>query len=120
MVEQPDGSYKQNTTPITLDNRTISESYTGVSSNFIEKASYLRLSYITLSYDFAKLLPKEGSLKGLTASITGSNLFLLTKYSGSDPQVNANTSGGGTGSMGIDNYPIPGTRSYNFTISANF
>lgn len=120
VVEQPDGSYKQNTTPITLDNRTITESYTGVSSNFIEKASYLRLSYITLSYDFAKLLPKEGSLKGLTASITGSNLFLLTKYSGSDPQVNANTSGGGTGSMGIDNYPIPGTRSYNFTISANF
>jgi hypothetical protein len=120
VVQQADGSYVENTTPIVLDYRTISESYAGVSSNFIEDGSYIRLRYVTLSYNLSKLLSKNSTFKGLSCSITGSNLFLLTKYTGSDPQINANTSAGGTGGMGIDNYPIPSTRSFNFTLNANF
>ena len=120
VVQQADGSFVKNTTPIVLDYRTIAESYAGVSSNFIEDGSYIRLSYVTLSYNLSKLLGKASSFKGLSCSITGSNLFLLTKYTGSDPQTNANTAAGGTGGMGIDNYPIPRTRSFNFTLNANF
>ncbi len=120
VVQQADGSYVENTTPIVLDYRTISESYAGVSSNFIEDGSYIRLSYVALSYNLSKLLNKNSVFKGLSCSITGSNLFLLTKYTGSDPQINANTSAGGTGGVGIDNYPIPSTRSFNFTLNANF
>lgn len=119
VVEQADGSYKQNTTPIVLDYKTITDYYTEVSSNFIEDGSYIRLSYVTLAYDLSKLV-KKSSIKGLKVSVTGSNLFLLTKYTGSDPQINASTSTGGTGSMGIDNYPVPNTRSFNFTLNANF
>ncbi len=120
VVQQADGNYAKNTTPIVLDYKTITESYAGVSSNFIEDGSYIRLSYVTLSYNLSKLLSKNSVMKGLSCSFTGSNLFLLTKYTGSDPQTNANTSAGGTGSMGIDNYPIPNTRSFNFTLNANF
>lgn len=120
VVLQDDGTYTKNTTPIILDYKTITESYAGVSSNFIEDGSYIRLSYVTLAYNLSKLLPKNFALKGLKASVTGSNLLLLTKYTGSDPQINASTSAGGTGGMGIDNYPIPSTRSFNFTLSANF
>jgi hypothetical protein len=120
VVEQADGTFTQNKTPIVLDYRTITESFAGVSSNFIEDGSYIRLSYVTLSYNLSKLLKKTSSIKGLSCSLTGSNLFLITKYTGADPQTNANTSAGGTGSMGIDNYPVPNTRGINFTLNANF
>ena len=119
VVEQADGTYAQNTTPVVLDYKTITEYYAGVSSNFIEDASYIRLSYVTLSYDLSKYL-KKTMLKGLKCSLTGTNLFLLTQYTGSDPQINASTSAEGTGGMGIDNYPVPGTRGFNFTLNANF
>ncbi|HOR38816.1 MAG TPA: SusC/RagA family TonB-linked outer membrane protein [Paludibacteraceae bacterium] len=120
VVEQADGTYVRNTTPIVLDNQTIINYYYNVSSNFIEDGSYIRLSYVTLGYDFTNKLKNNRYIHGLRCSLTGTNLFLLTKYSGSDPQINASTSEGGTGSMGIDNYPVPNTRGINFTINANF
>lgn len=118
VVEQADGTYKQNTTPIVADYRTITEYY-AVSSNYIEDGSYIRLSYVTLAYDLSRYV-KNTMIKGLKCSLTGTNLFLLTKYTGSDPQINANTSSLGTGAMGIDNYTVPNTRGFNFTLNANF
>lgn len=120
VVEQADGSYLPNTTPIVFDYKTITDSYYTVGSNFIEDGSYIRLSYITLGYDFSNFFKKNFLLKSLRASFTGRNLFLLTKYTGSDPQINANTSSGGMGGNGIDNYAVPNTRSFNFTLSATF
>lgn len=120
VVEQADKTYLKNTTPIVLDYRTITESYVGVSSNFIEDGSYIRLSYVTLAYDLSHLLRSKKDIKGIRCSITGNNLLLLTRYTGSDPQINASPGTGGTGGMGIDNYPVPTTRSLNFTVNVNF
>lgn len=119
VVEQADGTFKPNTTPIVLDSRTITEYYTGVSSNFIEDGSYIRLNYLTLGYDLSSLV-RGNVINGLRLSVTGSNLLILTKYTGSNPQINANTNSGGTGGMGIDNYPIPQTRGINLTVNATF
>ncbi len=112
-------TYVKNTTPIVLDNNFISQYYSTVSSNFIEDGSYIRLSYVTLSYDFSSFFKKSWPIKGLTATATGRNLFLLTRYTGSDPAVLASTAGG-PGGMGIDNYAVPTTRSFNFTLKATF
>lgn len=120
VVKQSDGTYIKNTTPIVLDYNTIINYYTAVSSNFIEDGSYLRLNYVTLGYDFMKLIKNKKNFNSLKASVTASNLLLLTKYTGSDPQINANTSANGTGGMGIDSYPVPPTRGINFTITATF
>jgi len=120
VVAQADGTYIKNTTPIVMDYQTLTNYYSAVSSNFIEDGSYIRLSYLTIGYDFSKFFKKKGQIKALKCSLTGTNLFLLTKYTGTDPQLNASTSGGGTGSMGIDNYAVPNTRGFNFTINANF
>lgn len=120
VVKQEDGSYVPNTTPIVLNQTNLSTHFYGVSSNFIEDGSYLRLSYVTVAYDFTKLLKKDNPyIKGLKASVTGSNLFLLTKYSGSDPQVAASAANG-PGTMGFDNYSTPATRSFNFTLNVTF
>lgn len=119
VVLQPDGTYEPNTTPITLDHSTLNNYFYAVSSNFIEDGSFIRLSYVTLGYDLSKYV-KNTALTGLRCSLTGTNLFLLTKYTGSDPTRNADTSGRGTGSAGVDNYGVPGTRGFNFSLSATF
>ena len=112
--------YVPNTKPITLNQTNITNYFYNVSTNFIEDGSYIRLSYVTLGYDFAKLMKNQKVLKGLKANFTCNNVFLLTKYTGTDPVCNASTSANGTGSAGIDNSPIPSTRSYNLSLTASF
>ena len=122
VVEQPDGSYVPNTKAIILDQQTISNYFYNVSSNFIEDGSYIRLSYVTIGYDFSKFMKKLGAsnpVKGLKCSLTGRNLFLLTKYTGSDPQIMV-SAGSGTGSMGIDQYSVPSLRTFNFNVNLTF
>ena len=113
-------SYIPNTKPITLNQTNIVNYFYQVSSNFVEDGSYLRLSYVTLGYDFAKLMKNQKFFKGLKLNFTCNNVFVLTKYTGTDPVCNASTGQGGTGSAGIDNSPVPSTRSYNISLSASF
>jgi outer membrane receptor protein involved in Fe transport len=120
MVKQEDGSYVPNTTPITLNHYNIINYFYNISSNFIEDGSYIRLSYVTLGYELPVKLAKKVRLAGLRCSFTGSNLLLLTRYTGGDPNANADTSLGGTGAMGIDSYAVPSVTGYNFSITATF
>lgn len=122
VVANGDGTYRPNTTPVILDSQTSSVYFHGVTSNFIEDGSYIRLSYVTLSYDFGKLMKKLGAgnpIKGLRASLTGRNLLLLTKYTGADPQIMSGATSG-IGTMGIDNYSIPSTRNFNLNVNVTF
>ena len=112
--------YVPNTKPITLNQTNIINYFYNVSTNFIEDGSYIRLSYVTLGYDFAKLMKNQTALKTLKLNFTCNNVFLLTKYTGTDPVCNASTGQGGTGSAGIDNSPVPSTRSYNISLTASF
>ncbi|MGH7469783.1 MAG: SusC/RagA family TonB-linked outer membrane protein [Longimicrobiales bacterium] len=75
---------------------------------FIEKdINWVRLRDVTLNYR----LP-DGIMGARSASVfvTGTELFLLTNYSGMDPIVNGNTAAtGGSGGIGMDwgNFPMP-------------
>jgi hypothetical protein len=120
VVQQADGSYVPNTTPITLDYTTITNYFFNVSENFVEDGSYIRMNYLTLGYALPQNLAAKLGLTGLRLSLTGNNLFILTRYTGDNPTSNANTDAGGTGSAGIDNYAVPNTTSYNFSITATF
>lgn len=84
---------------------------------FIEKdINWLRLRDITLSY----ALP-ERRFKRASVFITGTDLLLLTNYSGMDPIVNGNTAAtGGSGAAGIDygNFPMP--RGFNIGLRMGF
>ena len=85
------------------------------SSRFIEDASFLRLSNLTLGYTFnTKSIDWLGKAR---VYVTGNNLLLLTNYSGFDPEVNVDASENGVPSMGIDytTYPKPST----FTFGLN-
>lgn len=80
-----------------------------VSDLYIEDGDYLRITNITLGYDFKKLLPRFPLTKvRLYASVQ--NPFTFTKYSGMDPEVGY---GAGQGwASGIDLGYYPGSRSY--------
>lgn len=122
VVDNGDGTYSPNTTPVILDQSVINNYVYQVSSNFIEDGSYLRLSYVTVAYDFTNFMRKLGSrnpVKGLKLTLTGRNLLLLTRYSGVDPQVMPSATGG-AGAMGIDNYSVPSMRSYNLNLNVTF
>ncbi|WP_161964548.1 TonB-dependent receptor [Mucilaginibacter endophyticus] len=53
----------------------------------IQNASYLRLSTLTLSYNFSDKLLSQWKINRLRVYATGSNLFLVTKYKGIDPET---------------------------------
>jgi hypothetical protein len=112
--------YEKNTNSIVLDATTISNYYYAVSSNFIEDGSYIRLAHLTLAYDFTDFVKAKSPITSLKCSLTGTNLFLLTKYTGSNPLANASPGSGGTGAAGIDNYSVPMTRGFNFSLTLGF
>ncbi len=90
-----------------------------VLSTFIEDASFLRLSNITVGYSLPKSLLKKAYIQSARVYVTGGNLFCITGYSGLDPEVSSNSSAGSSG------YPTPGLdygsypRARTFTVGLN-
>ena len=87
--------------------------YTSTSEEqFIEKdINWVRLKDVTLSYKLpAKMLKRQKFFKDVSVFVTGTDLFLITNYTGLDPVVNGNSAAvGGSGGQGIDfgNFPMP-------------
>lgn len=84
------------------------------SDRYLEDGSYLRLSTLSLGYDFGKIGNWINNLK-LTA--TCNNVFTITGYSGTDPEVSL----GGI-EPGIDwrNSFYPHTRTFMLGLNVNF
>nr|WP_321330968.1 TonB-dependent receptor [uncultured Bacteroides sp.] len=97
------------------------DNYGKNAENFITKTNWIRLRSISLSYDFKDLLKRQSVVKGLSATITGDNLFLITNYKGLDPETCVAGSGtGGSGSAGIDYCGVPATAGMSFGINVTF
>ena len=58
-----------------------------MTDRIIEDGSYLRLSNLTISYDFD--VDKIRSISNLKMFVAGQNLFTLTDYSGYDPEISS-------------------------------
>lgn len=56
------------------------------SDRYVEDASFLRFSYISLSYDVPKKFLKSLGLNTLRFDLSGQNIFVWSKYSGTDPE----------------------------------
>ncbi|QMW04833.1 SusC/RagA family TonB-linked outer membrane protein [Spirosoma foliorum] len=85
-------------------------------SYYVENGSYGRMQYLNLGYTFPNALLSRANLSRLRVSVSATNLFTITKYSGLDPAVG----GGSDATFGIDvgNYPV--TRGYNVGVSFGF
>jgi TonB-dependent SusC/RagA subfamily outer membrane receptor len=99
--------------------------YAGPRGNFIEKADFIRLSNLTVSYDLGTWAKKQtnGILKSCMVSLTGNNLWLTTNYGGVEPQIDSQ--GGSKRSRGIsylssDWTAVPAPRTYAMSLNIGF
>lgn len=81
------------------------------SDRYLENGAYLRLSILSLSYDFGKI---RDYIKGLSIHATCNNLMTISKYKGLDPEVSL---GGLT--PGIDSRETYYPRASTFMIGLN-
>ncbi len=78
------------------------------STRYLEKGDYLKLANATISYRLGSV---GKVFRNATVSLTGQNLFIITKYTGFDPEVNVDKSINGVPSLGIEYTPYPSARS---------
>lgn len=84
-----------------------------ISDRYLENGSYLRLDNATLGYT---IKPKTSMIKAIRLYTSANNLFVITKYTGIDPEISI---GGLT--PGIDNNNFyPKTRTFSFGVNASF
>lgn len=80
-------------------------------SRLIEDASFLRLKNISLAYDVPKtLLGDKNPVSSVRFMVSARNLFTLTSYTGSDPEVDSNLTLGA----------YPNTRQYVASVQVSF
>ncbi|WP_018628914.1 SusC/RagA family TonB-linked outer membrane protein [Niabella aurantiaca] len=77
------------------------------SDRYLEKGNYMKMANMTLSYKVGDI---GSTLKNFNISLTGQNLFIITKYTGFDPEVNTDGATGGIASLGIEYLPYPPAR----------
>lgn len=96
----------------------------GTSQDFIEQdVNWVRMRDITFAYNFSSnLLKKQKIFKSASIFCTGTDLFILTNYSGADPATNANNTSArsGVGGVGLDQGNLATPRGINFGIRAQF
>ncbi len=90
-----------------------------VSTRYLEDGSFLRLNNATLAYDLQPEAIGLGDwINSLRFSVTGQNLFVISDYSGFDPELNTGSSSDSR-SYGIDYYTYPKARTFVFGLNVS-
>ena len=85
------------------------------SNRLLEDASYLRLKNVSLGYSLSSKIIDRLSLNQVRVYASATNLWTLTKYTGSDPEVS--TLDGSTAAQGIDFFTLPQVRTISVGIN---
>ncbi len=85
------------------------------SDRYVEDGSFLRMKYLTFNYSVPREKLDKYKLHQVSFYLTINNLWVLTKYTGVDPEV-------GYGSFGVstDNSPTPRSKDATFGVSVTF
>jgi iron complex outermembrane receptor protein len=60
------------------------------------------------------------AFQNIRLSLTGQNLFVITDYSGFDPEINTGSSTGGIQTFGIDRFTYPRARTFMVNLNLTF
>jgi TonB-linked SusC/RagA family outer membrane protein len=80
------------------------------SSRYLQRGDYVRLRTVTLGYSVPKSIVSRVGLNRVRVYVTGQNLLTFTKYTGWDPEVNADAFQGNPVNLGVDFYSAPQPR----------
>lgn len=86
----------------------------GASTRFLEKGDYVKLRNATIRYNVGNVMKY---VKNLSAFINGSNLLVITKFTGFDPEVNVDKTSGAYPSRSIEYVPYPTPRVVSFGVN---
>jgi TonB-linked SusC/RagA family outer membrane protein len=84
----------------------------------VEDASFLRLSTVTVGYTLPANISQKLKMKKLRVYASGYNLWLLTNYTGFDPEVSTRRKD--TLTPGVDYSAYPRSKSFIFGLNVNF
>jgi len=84
----------------------------------VEDGSYLRLNTISLGYTLPSQIVQKAHIQNLRFYVSGSNVFILTNYSGFDPEVSSRRNTVLT--PGLDYSAYPKSRQILFGLNLNF
>lgn len=90
------------------------ETSSTIADFYVEDASFLRLDFVSIGYDFN--MNNVKMIQKLRVYVASNNLFTVTGYSGIDPETSVDGL-----SFGIDQYNVyPKTRTLTFGLNATF
>ncbi|GAO30831.1 SusC/RagA family TonB-linked outer membrane protein [Geofilum rubicundum] len=85
------------------------------SDRYVEDGSFLRMKHLTFNYSVAQETLKRYNLSQLSLYLTINNIFVLTNYTGVDPEV-----GYGSFSVSADNNRTPRSKDFTFGLTVSF
>ena len=88
----------------------------GISSRYLEDGSFLRVKNVTLSYSLPRTLCRKLRMQEVTVSLSGDNIYTLSRFSGMDPEVRLESTMYELAGMYSMNYPVGRA----FTLGLNF
>lgn len=92
-----------------------------VSTRYLEDGSFLRLNNATLGYNLSPQSIGLGDwMNNIRFTLTGQNLFVITDYSGFDPEVNTGSTLDGIQTFGIDRFTYPTPRTLLVGLNVSF
>lgn len=107
-----------NTIPISRDQKFYSNyNLAGVSEDNIEEVNWLRMRDVNLTYNLSPTLCQKLKMSRASITLTARNLFLITNYTGIDPETSL---GGASNAFGRDYFNNPNTKSYGLNLSVTF
>ena len=89
-----------------------------VLDRYVEDGSYLRCADITLSYVLPKVWLSKIGFQNASVYASVKNAFIITNYSGYDPEVSSFTFDGLRPGVDMSSYPSP--RSFIFGLNLTF
>ena len=86
----------------------------GASDRFLESGNYFKMRNATISYNIGEA---GKYVKNLSVFVSGTNLFVSTKFTGFDPEVNIDKNNAGYPSRSIEYIPYPTPRTITFGLN---
>ena len=90
------------------------------STNFLEKGDFLRMGNLTFGYTLTGPTMDRFKVKSARFFVSANNLFVITNYSGFDPEVDTDKALNGVPSAGMDYLSYPRDRSIALGLNVTF
>lgn len=87
-------------------------------SQNVERGDFLKVRNLSFGYTLPRKLTQKAKISNVRAYVSGQNLFILTNYTGPDPEVSSN--GNGNNNQGIDRNSVANARTVLFGLRIDF